>query len=75
MPFSAGVRWSLGATWRLDGNLSTRALALIDELEDLPDLIDGEAERQGAADKREPLELVLAVESGAAGTGRATFRL
>jgi hypothetical protein len=53
----------------------TRALALIDELEELPDLIDGEAERQGAADKHEPLEVVLAVESGAAGTGRATFRL
>jgi len=38
-----------------DPNLGTRSLALIGELEELPDLVNGEPERAGAADKCQPL--------------------
>ena len=51
-------------------DLGARSLALIGEFEELPDSVDGEAERAGAADKRQPLEVVLAVESVAPGTSR-----
>jgi len=51
-------------------DLSTRALALVGEREELPDLVDGEAERAGAADKCQPLEVVLAIETVASGTSR-----
>jgi len=36
-------------------DLSTGALALIGEFEELPDLVDGEAERAGPPDEGEPL--------------------
>ena len=53
-----------------DPDLSTGALALIGECEELPDFVDGEAEHSGATDKRQPLEVVLAIESVAPGTSR-----
>jgi hypothetical protein len=53
-----------------DPDLGTRALALIGEREELPDLVDGEAERSGAADKGQPLEMVLAIETVSSGTSR-----
>jgi hypothetical protein len=53
-----------------DPDLGTGTLALIGEGEELPDFVDGEAEPSGAADKRQPLELVLAIESVAPGTSR-----
>jgi hypothetical protein len=53
-----------------DPDLSTGALALIGKGEELPDFVDGKAERAGAADKRQPLEVVLVIESVACGTSR-----
>src|SRR5260370_42038598 len=52
--------------------LGARSLALIGEREELPDLVDGEAERSGAADKCQPLEVVLGIEAVAPGTSRGS---
>src|SRR5229473_7190910 len=44
-----------------DPDLGTRPFALISELEKLSDFLDGKAERPGAADEREALEVRAAV--------------
>jgi len=51
-----------------DPDLGTRPLALISELEKLPDFLDGKAKRPGAADEGEALEVRAAVSSIARGT-------
>jgi len=51
-------------------DLGARALALIGEFEELPDVVDGEAKLPGAADKGQPLEVVLAIETVTPGTAR-----
>jgi hypothetical protein len=51
-------------------DFSTGSLALIGELEELPDLVDGKAEPASAADKSQPLEVVLAIKTIASGTSR-----
>jgi hypothetical protein len=47
--------------------LGARAAAVFREVEELPDLVDRESERPGAADEEEPLEVLGPIEAVAAG--------
>jgi len=53
-----------------DPHLGARALALVGQLEEGPDLVDGETERARPADKGQSLEMVRPVQPITAGASR-----
>src|SRR5712691_446040 len=53
-----------------DPHLRARTLALVGQLEECPDLVDGEAERAGTADEGQSLEMVRPVQPITAGASR-----